>query len=69
MVEVDPYVLGGMVVSIIGIAVGAGVAYGKLLSRVGHLESNPLLNAWKTLQDKQAIDAIEKLLDQWREKK
>lgn len=55
--------------SIIGIAVGAGVAYGKLLSRVGHLESNPLLNAWKTLQDKQAIDAIEKLLDQWREKK
>lgn len=69
LVEVDPNVLVGLIVSIVGIAVGAGVAYGKLVARVHHLESNPLLSAWKQLQNRQAIDAIEKLLDDWREKK
>ena len=60
--------LAGLIAAIVGVAAGAGIAYGKLLMRVNQLEANPLIKAWKHIQEKQAIDSISKMLDEWREK-
>ena len=64
--EIDPLVLIGAFAVLGGATVAMGIAYGKVVTRLHHLESNPLLRAWSGMQDQQAIAAIQKLLDEWR---
>ena len=67
--EVDPYQLLAVIVALLAV-VGTAVAFMvKLSMRVKHLEGNPLLLAFKQIEQNSAIDMFSDYLKRTLEKK